>query len=94
MKKKMLKHQACHRMLGDVLAMDKTNMKFPPRPSNVAATQQTTITTQNENNTITAAAALAATAAWMATSAKSKQGIEAKGTLDAAHWAWKFSCIE
>ena len=47
----MLRHQAYHRMLGDVLDINKTNLKLPPIPTNVAATQQTAITTQNEKNT-------------------------------------------
>ena len=41
---------------------NKTNLGFPSRPSNFAATQQTTITTQNASNNITMAAALATTA--------------------------------
>ena len=40
---KSAKREARKSMLDD----DKTNLGFPPRPSNFAATQQTTITTQS-----------------------------------------------
>ena len=42
---------------------NKTNLGFPPRPPNIAATQQTDNSTQNANNSITTADVLTATAA-------------------------------
>ena len=86
---KSAKREARKSMLDD----DKTNLGFPPRPSNFAATQQTTITTQNASNNITMAAALATTAVWLATSTQHKQGTEAKSASDDAYWATSRSLV-